>query len=48
MAGSKIACYLDGKKHLEADDATFPDAGRVDLWTKADAQTQFDDLTLAD
>ncbi len=46
MTGTKIACYLDGKKSLEADDATFPDAGKIGLWSKADAQTQFDDLTI--
>jgi hypothetical protein len=45
MAGSKIACYLDGEKLLEADDATFPGAGMIGLWSKADAQTYFDDLT---
>ena len=27
MTGSKIACYLDGKKHLEVEDATFPGGG---------------------
>ena len=48
MAGSKIACYLDGKKYLEADDATFPGPGKVGLWSKADARTWFDDLTLED
>jgi hypothetical protein len=44
MAGDRIACYLDGKKYLEARDATFARAGKVGLWTKADAQTHFDDL----
>ncbi|WP_435021219.1 hypothetical protein TA3x_002253 [Tundrisphaera sp. TA3] len=48
MVGPKMTCSLDGKKFLEAEDATFPDAGRIGLWTKADARTQFDDLTLAD
>ena len=48
MAGTKITCYLDGKKHLEAEDATFPEAGRVGLWSKADAQSYFDDLTVSD
>ena len=46
MTGTKMTCYLDGKKHLEADDATFPNAGMVGLWSKADAQTHFDDLTV--
>jgi hypothetical protein len=47
MAGRRITCYLDGKKHLEADDATFPDAGRIGLWSKADARSYFDDLIVA-
>jgi Domain of Unknown Function (DUF1080) len=46
MVGSKITCYLDGKKSLEAEDSTFPEAGRIGLWSKADAQSSFDDLTL--
>lgn len=45
MAGTKITCFLDGKKHLEADDSAFPDSGKIGLWSKADAQTYFDDLT---
>jgi hypothetical protein len=48
MAGSKITCRLDDKTLLEADDSTFPDAGMIGLWTKADAQSYFDDLTVAD
>jgi hypothetical protein len=44
MSGDVIRCFLDGKQHLEAKDGTFPDAGRIGLWTKADAQTHFDDL----
>ena len=46
MVGDHIACYLDGKKRLDVRDDTFPQAGRVGLWTKADAQTSFDDFTL--
>jgi hypothetical protein len=46
MTGSKIVCYLDGTKHLEADDGTFPGAGKIGLWSKADAQSYFDDLTV--
>jgi hypothetical protein len=41
-----IVCDLDGRTLLDVRDRTFPDAGRVGLWTKADARTQFDDLTL--
>ena len=44
MAGEKIECFLDDKKHLETSDATFKHAGKIGLWTKADAQTEFDDL----
>jgi hypothetical protein len=47
MAGDQIACYYDGKKYLEAKDSTLPEAGKIGLWSKADAQSQFDDLTLA-
>jgi hypothetical protein len=46
MTGDQIHCYYDGKKSLEAKDSTFPAAGKIGLWTKADAQSQFDDLTL--
>jgi hypothetical protein len=43
-AGDKIECSLNGKKLLEAKDNTIAAAGRVGLWTKADAQTHFDAL----
>ena len=45
--GEQIACYYDGKKYLEFKDATFPDSGKIGLWSKAGAQSHFDDLTLA-
>jgi VCBS repeat-containing protein len=48
MTGSKISCYLDGKKYLEAEDSTFPEAGKIGLWSKSDARTYFDDLMLSD
>ena len=44
MMGDHIECYLDGKKLLDAKDATFPNAGKVGLWSKSDAQTHFDDF----
>jgi len=44
QAGDRIECWLDGKKHLEAKDDTFKKAGKVGLWTKADAQTYFDNF----
>lgn len=46
MKGEHIECFYDGKKYLEVDDRTFPDAGMIGLWSKADAQSYFDDLTL--
>jgi hypothetical protein len=46
MVGDKIECFLDGKKYLEATDGTFARAGKIGLWTKADARTSFDTLTL--
>jgi Domain of Unknown Function (DUF1080) len=48
MAGAKITCYLDGKKLLEVEDSTFPSAGMVGLWSKADAQSYFDDLSISE
>lgn len=44
QAGEQIECWLDGKKYLDAKDDTFAKAGKIGLWTKADAQTYFDDL----
>ena len=44
MNGDEIVCLLDGTKHLEAKDGMFSKAGKVGLWTKADAQTCFDDF----
>ena len=48
MVGPTITCFLDGQKLLEAEDSTFPDAGMIGLWSKADAQSYFDDLTVSD
>ena len=47
MKGDSIECFYDGKKYLHKD-ATFSDAGMIGLWTKADAQSHFDDLTLTE
>ena len=44
MKGEQIVCLLNGKKQLEAKDDAFGNAGKVGLWTKADAQTFFDDF----
>jgi hypothetical protein len=48
MKGDHIEAYWDGKKYLDLKDATFSDAGEIGLWTKADAQTHFDNLTVSD
>lgn len=39
--GDRIQCSLNGKVYLDVNDATFPGAGKIGLWTKADAQTRF-------
>ncbi len=44
MKGSKIDCWLNQKEHLEATDDAIPAAGKIGVWTKADAATSFDDL----
>jgi hypothetical protein len=44
--GNRIQCYLNGKLHLDVKDDTFKDAGKIGLWTKADAQTYFDDVVV--
>ncbi len=46
MRGDQIECFLDGTKYLDRQDGTFSDAGQIGLWTKADAQTHFDDLSV--
>jgi hypothetical protein len=46
MIGDHIECYHDGKKYLDVHDSTFSEAGKIGLWSKSDAQSQFDDLTL--
>jgi hypothetical protein len=44
MTGNHIQCFFDGKKYLDVNDDTFKDAGKVGLWSKADAQTHFVDF----
>lgn len=46
MSGDQITCYYDGKKYLEARDTKLTEAGKIGLWSKADAQSHFDDLTV--
>jgi len=44
--GNRIAASLDGERLIELEDTTFGEAGKVGLWTKADAATEFDNLTV--
>src|SRR5437867_2309042 len=44
--GDHFEVSWDGKKVIEATDKTFPIAGKIGLWTKADSVTYFDDLTV--
>ena len=39
-----LEVYWDGRKTIDAHDNTFPHAGKVGVWTKADSLTYFDDL----
>ncbi|MBI3465826.1 MAG: DUF1080 domain-containing protein [Planctomycetes bacterium] len=45
--GDHIQCYLNGKLHLDVKDDTFTSGGKVGLWTKADAVTSFDKLSVS-
>jgi hypothetical protein len=47
MTGDHIECFLDGKKYLDVKDDSIKEAGKVGLWTKADAQTYFDDFKVS-
>jgi len=47
MEGNHIQCYYDGKRYLDVKDLTFREQGKIGLWTKADAQSHFDDLTVS-
>ncbi|MBI2505097.1 MAG: DUF1080 domain-containing protein [Candidatus Latescibacteria bacterium] len=48
MKDDHIECFLDSKKYLDVKDSTFTEAGRIGLWSKADAQSHFDELTVAE
>jgi hypothetical protein len=48
MKGDQIETFFDGKKYHEHKDSTFTEPGMIGLWSKADAQSHFDDLTLID
>src|SRR5438876_752379 len=45
--GNKFTVTFDGTKVIEATDASFANAGKLGVWTKADSVTLFDDFTYA-
>ncbi len=46
-AGNRFEVFSNGVKLYEVEDSTFPLAGKVGLWTKADSVTYFDDLSMS-
>jgi hypothetical protein len=46
VKGDEMEGYLDGKKIWEIRDASYPNAGKVGLWSKSDAQTHFDNFKI--
>ena len=46
VKGNLFEVSFNDKKLFEVEDTTFPDAGRVGLWTKADSVIHFDDFTV--
>jgi hypothetical protein len=46
MNGNNIICSLNGNKMIEESDDTYQNGGKVGLWTKSDAQSYFDDLSV--
>lgn len=48
FSGSRFRVIFDGKQLFEVEDQTFPGAGKVGVWTKADSVTLFDDFSCGD
>jgi hypothetical protein len=44
--GTRMQCFVDDEPMMNIEDASLRDAGKVGLWTKADAATLFDDLSV--
>jgi hypothetical protein len=42
--GDHLQVFWEGKPVIDVHDGTFPDAGKVGVWTKADSVTHFDAL----
>lgn len=47
VKGGLFSVFLDRTHLFDVRDGTFPNAGNVGLWTKADSITAFDDLAIA-
>lgn len=43
--GNVFSVAFNGQKLFEVEDSTFPQAGKIGLWTKADSVTYFDDFS---
>lgn len=44
--GSRFSVDLNGRHLFDVEDSTFPEAGKIALWTKADSVTAFDGLRI--
>ena len=48
FAGARFNIVFNGKPLLAVEDTTFPEAGMVGLWTKADSVTAFSAFTFGE
>jgi hypothetical protein len=48
MEGDTVSIFFDGEKVIEYKEDTYPDAGMIGIWSKADARSLFDSLTITD
>lgn len=44
LRGDRLQVFWNGTEILDHRDSTFPEGGRIGVWTKADSVTSFDDL----
>jgi hypothetical protein len=47
FVSNRFTAFFNGERLFEAEDATFPSAGKIGLWTKADSVTYFDELMIS-
>lgn len=48
FSGRRLRVLLNGRSHIEIDDAHIAGAGSVGVWTKADSVTAFDDFSFGE